>query len=285
MFDDKGQNQINKGQAPVSGQPGGANPPGNLPIREPDVAKEPEDILNGTDKAKLVTPASSAGPQRPSPFVPVEAPAFAKATVDRSVNRDNIPPDKGVAVPQVDMGTQGQGEIKSAPIPPEQMMAGVEGKKLSVGKKIVIIVVSVILVVALAGLGYWLYGRLTGEGELTGGLEEGIIGEDLGELEETGEEGGSAAGGYLEEELEPEPIPQVPIDTDGDGLTDEEENFLGTNINSADSDADGLPDRDEVEIYKTDPLNQDSDGDGYLDGEEVRGGYDPKGSGKLLELP
>lgn len=42
-----------------------------------------------------------------------------------------------------------------------------------------------------------------------------------------------------------------------------------------DSDNDGLIDADEKEIYKTDPENQDTDGDGYLDGEEIRAGYDP----------
>lgn len=42
----------------------------------------------------------------------------------------------------------------------------------------------------------------------------------------------------------------------------------------ADSDHDGLPDRDEI-IYGTDPFQPDSDGDGYKDGEEVAAGTDP----------
>ena len=42
---------------------------------------------------------------------------------------------------------------------------------------------------------------------------------------------------------------------------------------------------EEVKIYNTDPLNPDTDGDTYLDGEEVKGGYNPNGSGKLFELP
>ncbi len=41
-----------------------------------------------------------------------------------------------------------------------------------------------------------------------------------------------------------------------------------------DSDQDGLSNDEEV-LYKTDPLNKDSDGDGYMDGVEVQGGYDP----------
>lgn len=42
----------------------------------------------------------------------------------------------------------------------------------------------------------------------------------------------------------------------------------------ADADTDGLKNWEE-EIYKTDPRNPDTDGDGYLDGEEIASGYDP----------
>lgn len=41
-----------------------------------------------------------------------------------------------------------------------------------------------------------------------------------------------------------------------------------------DSDQDGLS-NDEETLYKTDPLSRDTDGDGYMDGVEVEGGYDP----------
>lgn len=84
----------------------------------------------------------------------------------------------------------------------------------------------------------------------------------------------------------PSAINQI-IDTDGDGLTDEQEASLGTNIQSTDSDNDGLFDFEEVKIYKTDPLNADTDSDGYKDGEEVKAGYSPKDAtpgAKLLDL-
>lgn len=55
------------------------------------------------------------------------------------------------------------------------------------------------------------------------------------------------------------------VDTDGDGLTDLQEAFLGTNSNLADTDGDGLTDGDEVFVYRTNPKNQDSDGDGVID--------------------
>jgi hypothetical protein len=76
-------------------------------------------------------------------------------------------------------------------------------------------------------------------------------------------------------------IKNVPVDSDSDGLTDEEELVAGTNINLIDTDNDGLSDYEEVKIYKTNPLVADTDGDKYSDGQEVRGGYNPNGSGKM----
>lgn len=74
---------------------------------------------------------------------------------------------------------------------------------------------------------------------------------------------------------------QPKIDTDQDGLSDLEEMELGTNVSSVDSDNDGLFDMEEVKTYMTDPLNPDTDGDSYLDGQEVKSGYNPRGDGKL----
>ncbi|MDD4016465.1 MAG: outer membrane beta-barrel protein [Kiritimatiellae bacterium] len=61
----------------------------------------------------------------------------------------------------------------------------------------------------------------------------------------------------------------LPKDSDGDGLTDEEEAKLGTDPFNKDTDGDGLTDGDEVKVYKTNPLNPDTDFDGLKDGEEV----------------
>lgn len=75
------------------------------------------------------------------------------------------------------------------------------------------------------------------------------------------------------------------VDTDGDGLTDEEEAKYGTDPKKADTDGDSLTDYEEIMIWKTDPLNPDTDGDGFSDGVEVKNGFNPLGAGKLLELP
>ena len=74
---------------------------------------------------------------------------------------------------------------------------------------------------------------------------------------------------------EPPPGPPGLFDSDQDGLTDAQEQELGTNPQQADSDFDGLGDQLEIETYGTNPLLSDTDGDGFLDGVEVRGGYDP----------
>ena len=63
-------------------------------------------------------------------------------------------------------------------------------------------------------------------------------------------------------------------DTDGDGLTDAEEEDFGSDPESTDSDGDGLTDAEEFEL-NSDPNSDDSDGDGYLDIWEVNEGTDP----------
>lgn len=72
-------------------------------------------------------------------------------------------------------------------------------------------------------------------------------------------------------------------DNDGDGLTNDEEEELGTNPNNPDTDGDGLTDGDEVNEHGTDPLDPDTDGDGLTDGQEVNGGdhnpFDNDGDG------
>ncbi|MEX0686404.1 MAG: OmpA family protein [Balneolales bacterium] len=59
------------------------------------------------------------------------------------------------------------------------------------------------------------------------------------------------------------------VDTDGDGIPDQEELRIGTDPENPDTDGDGLSDGDELYEYNTDPLVADTDGDGLSDGDEV----------------
>lgn len=95
------------------------------------------------------------------------------------------------------------------------------------------------------------------------------------------------------------------LDTDGDGLSDEwEQQIFGTDPTKKDTDGDSFTDANEIRdffdprkkkvskvftdtdkdglddrlewLFKTDPFNPDTDGDGFTDGDEVARGFDPR---------
>ena len=72
-------------------------------------------------------------------------------------------------------------------------------------------------------------------------------------------------GGHIGEEI----VVGGPVDSDGDGLSDDEEATLGTDPHNPDTDNDGLSDYLEVKEHGTDPFKADSDMDMLKDGEEV----------------
>jgi hypothetical protein len=75
-------------------------------------------------------------------------------------------------------------------------------------------------------------------------------------------------------------------DSDGDRLTDAQENQLGTDPSVVDTDNDGMDDGTEVIDFGTDPLNPDSDADGFLDGDEqYLYGTDPLDASSFPESP
>lgn len=69
------------------------------------------------------------------------------------------------------------------------------------------------------------------------------------------------------------------VDSDGDGLSDDDEAVFGTDPLNPDTDGDGLLDGTEVDMAEgsgcPDPLNPDSDGDTLIDGTEVTLGTNP----------
>lgn len=50
-----------------------------------------------------------------------------------------------------------------------------------------------------------------------------------------------------------------------------------------DSDEDGLSNQDEIRVFRTNPFLADTDGDGFMDGDEVKNGYSPNGPSTLPE--
>ncbi|NWG10085.1 MAG: hypothetical protein HXX80_07285, partial [Nitrososphaerales archaeon] len=70
-------------------------------------------------------------------------------------------------------------------------------------------------------------------------------------------------------------------DSDGDGLSDNQENSIGTNPNNPDTDGDGMPDGWEVDNGfnpKTNDANSDADNDGLTNLEEYQHGTNPHNS-------
>ena len=77
------------------------------------------------------------------------------------------------------------------------------------------------------------------------------------------------------------------IDTDGNGVSDSDEDLDGDGLSNileyeygslpydVDSDNDDLSDYEEIYVYYTDPVNEDSDREGLLDGEDIALGFDP----------
>jgi uncharacterized protein YkwD len=110
----------------------------------------------------------------------------------------------------------------------------------------------------------------------------GGMGGDLGERAD-----GDGDGLYDDDETDVYGTDPQMFDTDGDGSSDGEEIYYGTDpfdgngnvhddaYDRSDGDGDGLYDDDETDVYGTDPYTFDTDGDGAGDGEEVYNGTDP----------
>ena len=107
----------------------------------------------------------------------------------------------------------------------------------------------------------------------TGGEDmnaDGVVDDDETDPNNPDTDGGTVSDGDEVLDLGTDPLDASddippPEDSDGDGLTDEEEEELGTDPTNPDTDGDGI--RDDVEAGgTTDPLNPDTDGDGLCDG-------------------
>lgn len=157
----------------------------------------------------------------------------------------------------------------------ESELLGEDGNNNDSSKIKNILIIALVVIIIVGG-GYWVYANYGGKLGLK--KETEVI--DTSEVNSSNDVQNQTPQDEIAPEINQEIIVEEvesiePKDSDNDGLTDEQEERLGTDPNDIDTDSDGLIDKIEVNVYKTDPLNPDTDGDGYNDGEEVRNKYDP----------
>ena len=176
----------------------------------------------------------------------------------------------------------GPGEPKrevAKPVPPptpalkpEKIETEVKEKKAFPWKIILIILAILVIVLGIGAGGFFYYQKVYLPNKDSDTSNESTVNLPIVPIE--GDETNSAI-------IVPT---EVPVDSDYDGLSDEEEKEYNTDPEKADSDDDGLTDREEVKVYLTDPNDPDTDNDSYSDGEEVKNFFNPNGKGKLYNL-
>lgn len=182
--------------------------------------------------------------------------------------------DQNVVTPA--QGSQKEGQISppaAPPIMPSPVAVPAAPKKGGFLKKLLLILVVIIIVLFLLACGYLVYTTYIKDNQLPRGVEK-----NTNQLINS-----PVITNQNKPPVNENKAPPV-ADEDGDGLSDQEEKELKTNLKSSDSDQDDLFDLEEVRVYKTNPTNPDSDQDGFLDGKEVYNGFDPNGPGKLRSL-
>lgn len=250
--DASGANNPNNGSNP--------QPNGQVPPRQPDV----DDIFADTD----TTPTQSGSPFDSKSEIVTKHVGLGASSNSSSLNDDDDNEKKG-------------------------------GKAFKI-----IVIVMIVVIVGL--LGFLVYSKfiksddtpvVTDNNDITNEVDEGdIVDEDENALDDEFDDYTPLAPGEEEEDAfvddemidedvieDEDEVSTIPVDSDGDGLTDDEELLYGTNPLLVDTDGDGLSDYEEIVIYKTNPLNPDTDGDGFTDGEEVNNGYNPNGPGLLTD--
>lgn len=254
MFDDK--------NLPSSGQI-----PPNLPINEPDdmlAPTEGSEVPSALD-AGILRP-KSAEPADPANFPPAARPALSVPSAPASPSRPPVDNFSGLP-PEFENQTA-----------PEAAHGG--GNR---GALTAIIIFVVLLIVGGGGL--WIYLSFVRNSDaqpapvVTPAQPTPAPAPAPAPTPTPAPEAAPVATTSLENQI----LDGRPLDTDNDGIPDEEEKRSATDSLNWDTDGDGLSDGDEIYTWKTDALKADTDADGYKDGEEIRNGYNPRGPGKLFD--
>ncbi len=266
-------------------QPPKGQVPDNLPIGEP------EDIFATPDHGSHVDPASTmAVPDIPS------APSALSAGVLRPVQSDVVPapatvrpdpvPPPRITVPPQQDTSEANDLFVPPPVSASSQDVPYKIQSPSLAKNILIVFGILLGVGGVIAGGWWAYRSFIptqGGGSLpvgtTSSSDTGTI--DTDTLPGNNEDSQQSSTISVDDSV----LFGDVVDSDQDGLDDFREKDLGTNIDNADTDEDALTDYEEVAVWKTDPLRQDTDGDSYADGEEVKNGYNPGGPGRIFQPP
>ncbi len=292
--------------------------PPNLPVGEPD------DMFAGSDSsamgADFSSPPNVSLPTEPAPMVPsaLDAgvlkprsplpPSIPVADEDmEGMDLPDLPPLPTVATPTAPvrqapslnptmppaqtgamrgLAGLGQGAGMNAPMntmagtPPDNMLRDPMG-----GRKVWVTLMVVLSLGVVSAAGAWVYFTYINPSSspVVPSLPVATTTPNTTPTEntETTEQTNGNASSTDSRILFGEPT----LDTDSDGLDDEYEKKIGTDMLLWDTDSDTLSDGDEVLTWKTDPKKNDTDGDTYPDGMEIRNGYNPRGDGKLFPTP
>ncbi len=225
----------------------------------------PEDIFASTDKVDETSHASEVG-------IPANLPTGSPDTSTASVsNSPQVPnPAQAPAVtqkPQVAPAQIPQPQGSPVAVEPSGKTLPPVPKSEGGAGKIILIVLGMIIIIGVAGALTYFFVMQSPQDIANTVSDSDVVDENQIKFEDE------------------EDVVVEPIDSDGDGLTDDEESEVGTDPFNPDSDKDGLGDKEEVKTYGTDPLDPDTDGDTFLDGQEVASGFNPNGSGKLYDIP
>ncbi|MFA5317976.1 MAG: hypothetical protein WC323_00660 [Patescibacteria group bacterium] len=303
MFDNLNQQQGQGGQPNqnLPQSPGARSKPAYSPSKIS--AAEPEDIFAGTDSQSASRPAAAVsnagGGNIAQAAKAVSKPPQFQPKSETATGQNQSPAVPDFSIPNPNVGArQAQDPERS------------NGDKKYVIIGIIVITVLVVILISMIALAYYkasstpedisdlpIQGNTANEADTAGQQESFSSSNNINSsLNLSESEGGvdSVNSNFTTEgdattdsqaQKNNQYILEEITDSDKDGMTDGEEKRLGTDPNSSDTDGDGLFDREEIRVYKTDPINPDSDGDGYSDGAEVKNGYNPNGQGKLYELP
>lgn len=263
MFDD--QNQPTQGQAPA-----------NLPIGEP------EDIFSEGGKDNSFSPDTSSNAS-PVPSALDAGILRPKESIEDPFI-DTMPEITERERPVVQSRTLSQPLLDDqAGLPLKQRDEIYKLKEPGLSRGIMTTIIIVLVTIVLGGVGWWVYNYIL--------FPEGLEQETENFVSKPEEEKVLPSSPESEQVQPNSPVDTVddtvlfgePIDSDGDGLDDTRESSIGTDPQNWDSDVDELGDGDEVIVWKTNPLDPDTDGDTFKDGLEVKGHYNPIGPGKMFQ--